>query len=441
VILIVIMAESDKKQFNKENKSGKGYYISSQLKKVVLNRYYDLIKVPKMRKSDIICDIIKLTGISRDSIYKILKNGCVSPKRTKVFKPRNDFKSSDFEKIDSIITEFNKNKVFPAINDVFIKAKSDSTLSFKTCGRTTFYKLIKQMGYKLQNTNKLIRLELMNRADIIGKRIKYLIEKRRLEGLSHISDVIYIDETFVHKNYVKYKILRPLNNSKKIRFKMSIGKGTRFSIIHAGSENGFVAGAEYISINSEINGQIFENWMETKLLPKLSPNSVVIYDNASTHSVQYNKPPVKSSTVKTIKNWLLINKIEYNQSAKKQELLKLVKENTFNNNYNVDDMVNNAGHIPLRLPPYHCILNPIELVWAQLKKIISKHNFNNNTIEFKNLISSAFQKINPTFWQNCIRHVVKIESEFWIHDKIVDNHIHNEHSYCENFFLSSNRFN
>ena len=104
----------------------------------------------------------------------------------------------------------------------------------------------------------------MNKADVKGKRIKYLTEKWKLEQQSHISDVIYIDETFVHKNFVKYKILPPLNNSKKIRFKMSIWKGIRFSIIHAGSENGFFSGAEHISINSEINGEIFENWMKTK---------------------------------------------------------------------------------------------------------------------------------------------------------------------------------
>jgi hypothetical protein len=97
------MAESDKKQYNKENESGKGYYISSQFKRVVLNRYSDLIKVPKMNKSDIICDIIKLKRTSRDSIYKILKNGCVSPKKNKVFEPRNDFKNSDFEKLTQLL--------------------------------------------------------------------------------------------------------------------------------------------------------------------------------------------------------------------------------------------------------------------------------------------------------------------------------------------------
>jgi len=31
--------------------------------------------------------------------------------------------------------------------------------------------------------------------------------------------------------------------------------------------------------------------------------------------------------------------------------------------YVIDNMVKNAGHTVLRLPPYHCELNPIELTW------------------------------------------------------------------------------
>ncbi len=118
---------------------------------------------------------------------------------------------------------------------------------------------------------------------------------------------IYIDETFVHKNYVKYKILRPLNNCKKTRFKISVGKGTRYSIIHEGSENGFVDEAEQIFINSEINSEKFENWLQNKLLPNLPPNSIVVFDNASTHSKQYNKPPLQSANKNTIKKWLILN--------------------------------------------------------------------------------------------------------------------------------------
>jgi hypothetical protein len=149
------------------------------------------------------------------------------------------------------------------------------------------------MSYKYHYSNQIIRSNLINKIENKRKRINYLIEKRRLEKKSPNSVFVYIDETFVHKNYVKYKILRPLNNSKKLRLKFSIGKGTRYSIIHAGSENGFVEGTEEIFINSEINGGKFENWLQNKLLPNLPPNSVVVLDNDSTHSRQYNKPRYK----------------------------------------------------------------------------------------------------------------------------------------------------
>ncbi len=148
---------------------------------------------------------------------------------------------------------------------------------------------------------------------------------------------------------------------------MSIGRGTRVSIIHCMSKNGLLNNSELILINKEINSDIFEQWLKS-ILSLLSPNSVVVLDNASTHSRQYNKPPTQCSTVKTIKNWLT-NKINFNINAKKQELLNIVKENTFNKNYPVDEIIRSFGHIPLRLPPYHCDLNPIELVWAQLKKL------------------------------------------------------------------------
>jgi hypothetical protein len=133
--------------------------------------------------------------------------------------------------------------VFPSINDVYNASKTESTLSFKKCMRTTFYNLIKEMGYKYNNTNQIIRNDLINKFENKSKRIKYLIKKRRLENLSPNSAFIYIDETWVHKNYVKCKILRPINKSKKLRLKMGIGKATCYSIIHAGSFNGFVKGA------------------------------------------------------------------------------------------------------------------------------------------------------------------------------------------------------
>ena len=46
--------------------------------------------------------------------------------------------------------------------------------------------------------------------------------------------------------------------------------------------------------------------------------------------------------------------------------------------YTVDEIIFNSGHIPLRLPPHHCHLNPIKLVWHQMKKFIRNYNLGNN---------------------------------------------------------------
>lgn len=39
----------------------------------------------------------------------------------------------------------------------------------------------------------------------------------------------------------------------------------------------------------------------------------------------------------------------------------------------VDELAAKHGITILRLPPYHCELNPIELVWAQVKGHVAKN--------------------------------------------------------------------
>lgn len=86
---------------------------------------------------------------------------------------------------------------------------------------------------------------------------------------------------------------------------------------------------------------------------------------------------------------------------------------------------------PLRLPPYHCQLNPIELVWAEVKKEIAKNNFNCTKQQFECLIFNSLDKISTQYWQNCIRHVTKIEGDYIISDKTISD-IMLDHNYCLN---------
>lgn len=43
-------------------------------------------------------------------------------------------------------------------------------------------------------------------------------------------------------------------------------------------------------------------------------------------------------------------------------------------NYQINTIAQEAGHGVVRLPPYHCQYNPIELIWGQVKSYIAKKN-------------------------------------------------------------------
>ena len=74
-----------------------------------------------------------------------------------------------------------------------------------------------------------------------------------------------------------------------------------------------------------INADVFTAWVEQDLLPKLPPNTVIVMDNA-----------------------------------------------TFHKRNDTQDLIREAGHELLYLPPYSPDLNPIEHKWAQAKAIRRK---------------------------------------------------------------------
>ncbi|XP_050311486.1 uncharacterized protein LOC126747047 [Anthonomus grandis grandis] len=87
--------------------------------------------------------------------------------------------------------------------------------------------------------------------------------------------------------------------------------------------------------------------------------------------------------------------------------------------YVVDEMARNSGVTILRLPPYHCELNPIELIWAQIKGEVASKNTTFKLNDLKVLLNEAIGNVTPTNWQKCIEHVVKEEQKMWD----LDNHI------------------
>ena len=88
-------------------------------------------------------------------------------------------------------------------------------------------------------------------------------------------------------------------------------------------------------------------------------------DNAPYHSVKSGRIPNMSWKKNEIICWMDEKGVPYRDDMVKEELIHVVKSKNIESQYDryvIDNMAKVAGHKILRLPPYHCVLNPIELV-------------------------------------------------------------------------------
>lgn len=165
-----------------------------------------------------------------------------------------------------------------------------------------------------------------------------------------------------------------------------------------------------------MTADLFEKWLKEQLLPNLQPNSVIVMDNASYHSRILNKIPNTSTKKDDILNFMRDKGITIPKKIPvKSELLKIIKTYNFKNEYIIDELCKTHGHILLRLPPYYCIFNPIELIWALLKKRLRQLNRSpTSSGEVLDLIRNVISAITNDEWKNCVTHAIKNEDQYTI---------------------------
>ncbi|CAG5032414.1 unnamed protein product [Parnassius apollo] len=81
------------------------------------------------------------------------------------------------------------------------------------------------------------------------------------------------------------------------------------------------------------------------------------------------------------------------------------------------------GHTVLRLPPYHPDLNPIELVWGDLKGELARTAIDSNLDKKKEVLISLFTNYSAEKWFKCDDHVIKNELEYYETDRVFDDEI------------------
>ena len=179
----------------------------------------------------------------------------------------------------------------------------------------------------------------------------------------------------------------------------------------------------------ELNRTITMKWtmknMKTTLRPKFVrtyyKNSALVTDNASYHS-KYSEDHPKSTWKKAqYDEWLKKRKIPYAKDALRPTLWKLAKEKRENYPaYRLEKIAYKYGHEIVRLPPYHCQLNPIELIWGIEKSYVASENKEHKLSEVEDLFRKKREEMDQETCKKCTEHVKRIEEEFYKSDRIID---------------------
>ncbi|CAI6377542.1 unnamed protein product [Macrosiphum euphorbiae] len=315
----------------------------------------------------------------------------------------------------------------PTIDKIHQAVSADDSLP--TVSRTNLFHLLKDLDFRYSKQSRNSAMTEKN--EIVGWRRTYLdsIRKYREEG----RHIYFLDETWVNAGDCTSKtwVDTTVRSHRDAFLKGAVnpsGKGKRLIVLHIGSEDGFVPGGllcfeskkNTSDYHDEMNGDTFREWMEGTL-PRLKPNFVIVIDNASYHSVKIDKAPTSNTRKADIIKWLEDKGEVVDRTMVIPQLLLIVKRlKPQHNMYVIDELAKNSGYTVLRLPPYHCELNPIELAWSSVKNHVRMNNTTYKLPDVKKLLVEGIDRVDSQMWKNFISHTKKEEIKFYEVDNIID---------------------
>lgn len=186
------------------------------------------------------------------------------------------------------------------------------------------------------------------------------IFEKKNEFRSQGRPIVYTDKSYVLTTHVQNNTWAQKDKSSPFLKKLSTG--TRFILVHGGTDAGFIENACLVyKANSTVgdyhSNMSFENyvkWLNEKLLPNLPDRSVIVLDNALYHNTRAEKLPM-------MQEWLTSKGIHFDSNLRKVKLYDIIKKHKSDFiTYKIDDYIKSKGFEVLRLPPYYPELNAIE---------------------------------------------------------------------------------
>uniref|UniRef100_L7LWI2 Tc1-like transposase DDE domain-containing protein n=1 Tax=Rhipicephalus pulchellus TaxID=72859 RepID=L7LWI2_RHIPC len=128
-----------------------------------------------------------------------------------------------------------------------------------------------------------------------------------------------------------------------------------------------------------------------------------------------------SSLKKDIQAWLSEERVPWSNDIVKEELMKLVDNvHASGDRYRVDCIAEAAGHLVVCLPSYHCQLNPIELVWSDVKGFVTAANKTFKLQDVDTQLWQGIKQVTAEKWKRYVEHVIAQEDVMRKLDHFID---------------------
>ena len=379
--------------FKKEEKNGSTFYHVSKPKKRVQHAL----------------------GLKRTTLHSWIKKDASEPTECRKRGPKEKIDSFDKDVIARTLTKMLHE------NECVTLRKLKQTLKKEHClniSKTSLWRQLKIMKYKfikLKGGKQMV----CETPRMVALRAKYLRTIREYRNQGY--EIFYLDESYINAHHTFEKEWQSHDGA--IKRNVPTGKGKRLIIAHCGSrEKGLIEDGELIfesksndehgDYHKDMNSSEFNNWVTSKVVPKFTKKSCLVMDNASYHNILDEKDKVPSRK-QDIKDWLKKEKIPYSDNMLRPELYHLAKAHEKTKKFHIDKFLSARNHKCLRLPPYHPQLNPIELVWAETKRLVALNNTTFKLKDIKNLTKTALSTIDKDYWNKCEDHVSANEQGYW----------------------------
>lgn len=253
-------------------------------------------------------------------------------------------------------------------------------------GKSTLYTFLLEHGFRYGLKHKHFKGVFDNALQQQRQEFQQMIRSYDSKGFR----IFYGDETMMHNNLVSRSEWTDGSRELSSLRKFMTRNTWKVGICCLGSKHGILHPATMfydlnkhsptrarthprwnVDFRGNMNGDQYLEWWIGKALPSLPSNSVVILDNAS-----YHKKKDKSGEFQIVTH-----------------ARRLRKDVTV-----------------LYLPPYSPDLNPIEMMWSDMKQYVRKNSV--DTVDpsmYQCLILQYFRKKHQKFWKSLVEHCLTIK--------------------------------